>query len=200
MEAADVQDAASGESTEPRFDDGLFRQKRKKGKYRVVPPPSPALEALAADTHAHVQMLADPVAELARCAVHGVGFVACVVDPSEEGDDRGYRELAGWRQEAAGRAVRYVQSVREDVLSAEDGDSPACGCARAALACDDLGLRVPDVRFIAGVHPHNAKDDAGAREHLLELLADPRTAALGEIGLDYHYDLLPARRAASGVS
>lgn len=172
---------------EPSFDDGLFWQKRKKGKYRVVAPPAPPLEAPVADTHAHVQTLANPAGELARCAVHGVGFVACVVDPSEAGDDIGYREVDRWRREAAERATRYAQSARGSE-AAGSGEGEDGGFA---LACDGLGLRVPDVRFIVGVHPHNAKDYEGARDRLLAHLADPRTAALGEIGLDYHYDLSP---------
>lgn len=51
---------------------------------------------------------------------------------------------------------------------------------------------MPWVRIAVGVHPHNAKlfDDAMEAE-LIERLHDPRTSALGEIGLDYHYDLSP---------
>lgn len=43
-----------------------------------------------------------------------------------------------------------------------------------------------------GCHPHNAKhyDDALERK-LVDLLADPRVCAVGEVGLDYHYDLSP---------
>ncbi len=48
------------------------------------------------------------------------------------------------------------------------------------------------VRFAIGVHPHNAKlYDDGVEALLLELLRDPRVGALGEVGLDYHYDLSP---------
>ena len=43
---------------DPAFYDALFRQKRKGGKWRVMP--SPVLEGPVADTHAHLQMLADP--------------------------------------------------------------------------------------------------------------------------------------------
>ena len=47
-----------------------------------------------------------------------------------------------------------------------------------------------EVRIAAGVHPHNAKLYTGEIEReLLERLKDPRVSALGEIGLDYHYDL-----------
>lgn len=51
---------------------------------------------------------------------------------------------------------------------------------------------LPVVRVSAGVHPHNAKlyDDA-VEKRLLSWLAAPETAVVGEIGLDYHYDLSP---------
>lgn len=55
----------------------------------------------------------------------------------------------------------------------------------------DAGAGV-DVRIAVGVHPHNAKLYTDAIEgELLQRLQDPRVAALGEIGLDFHYDLSP---------
>ncbi|NTU72442.1 MAG: TatD family hydrolase [Coriobacteriia bacterium] len=55
--------------------------------------------------------------------------------------------------------------------------------------------------MIVGCHPHNAKlFDAAAEAELRRLAADPRTCALGELGLDYHYDQSPrdVQRAAFG--
>lgn len=43
----------------------------------------------------------------------------------------------------------------------------------------------------AGLHPHEARRWEGCRELLLTTLEDPRVAAVGEVGLDYHYDLSP---------
>ena len=43
-----------------------------------------------------------------------------------------------------------------------------------------------------GCHPHNARFyDDGLEAELRRRLKDPRVAALGEIGLDYHYDFSP---------
>jgi TatD DNase family protein len=43
-----------------------------------------------------------------------------------------------------------------------------------------------------GIHPHDAaKADAADLARLEELLSHPRVIALGEIGLDYHYDFSP---------
>ena len=44
----------------------------------------------------------------------------------------------------------------------------------------------------AGVHPHEAKDwSPDAERRLRDLLRDPATVAVGETGLDYHYDHSP---------
>ena len=90
---------------EPVFRDALFRQKRKHGKYRVVEPP--ALEALVADTHAHLQLLPDPSYALARCAAHKVEFVCTIVDVFEDGTTT-FDRLNSWRFEAAAAAKRFV--------------------------------------------------------------------------------------------
>jgi TatD DNase family protein len=53
----------------------------------------------------------------------------------------------------------------------------------------------PDVRFAAGIHPHQAGEWAGRIEDALATLraalAACRAVAVGEIGLDYHYDFAP---------
>ena len=66
----------------------------------------------------------------------------------------------------------------------------------AALA---IARRYPDVLATVGIHPHaasTATDEALAR--VRDLAADPRVVAIGETGLDYHYDFSPrdAQRAA----
>lgn len=48
------------------------------------------------------------------------------------------------------------------------------------------------MRIAAGLHPHNAKYwGPETEERLRAMLHDKRTSCLGEIGLDYHYDLSP---------
>ena len=145
----------------PERDFGFY-QRRKHDKWREVPAPEPALEAAVADSHAHIHMLPDPAWELVRCAMNGVDFVCEICDPSEDGT-RPFDELDEWLEAAA-----------------------------AGLAAAGRGAEAPNVRIAVGVHPHNAKlYDEAIEEQLLGLLRDPRVAALGEIGLDYHYDLSP---------
>lgn len=96
---------ADDERQEPAFDDPLFRQKRKHGKYRVVE--APQLEAPVADTHAHLQLLPDPSLALARCAAHKVEFVCTIVDVFEDGATT-FERLNSWRFEAAAGAKRFT--------------------------------------------------------------------------------------------
>jgi TatD DNase family protein len=74
------------------------------------------------------------------------------------------------------------------VLAADDDDE----LARAATvhAC------WPDVRFSIGVHPHAAGRYAADVEQAVRVVeraidAQPLARAIGEIGLDYHYDFSP---------
>ncbi len=69
-----------------------------------------------------------------------------------------------------------------------------CAAATMAEARAALGLanRHDHIYSLAGVHPHDA---AETEEHYLrvleDLLAKDRCVALGEIGLDYHYNYSP---------
>jgi len=65
------------------------------------------------------------------------------------------------------------------------------------LAAEALALAERDARVsaTAGIHPHLAERwDAGAGEWLRALLGDARVVAVGETGLDYHYDHAPRAR------
>ena len=74
------------------------------------------------------------------------------------------------------RGVRLVLDPGSDLPSSE----------RAAA----LAERWPFLYAAAGVHPHEAKSwDGDSERRLRELLRRPKVRALGEIGLDFHYDL-----------
>jgi TatD DNase family protein len=63
---------------------------------------------------------------------------------------------------------------------------------------DELGLaeRFPGVVYAtAGIHPHQAAQaDEAALARVRRLLDDPRVVAVGETGLDHHYDFAPRER------
>ena len=67
------------------------------------------------------------------------------------------------------------------------GEAP--GRAESAL---DLARSEPRLSATAGIHPHDARDWSPATEAWLRsMLRDPRVVAVGETGLDYHYDHSP---------
>lgn len=233
------------QAAEPLFGDALFRQKRKKGKFRTVNPPR--LESAVADTHAHVHLLPDPALALAQCAVWGVEFVCDIVDIQEDDAPAVFAHLREWPHEAQARLADVIERSEESLAAmaggapAAGGDAqgvagddpvpanaaalgglPGCvgstdpaspaavsGCgalppgalthlpdkadpAAFALPADAANRPIPHLRIAVGCHPHNAKfyDDA-LEAQLMRQLADPRVCAVGEIGLDYHYDLSP---------
>jgi TatD DNase family protein len=62
-------------------------------------------------------------------------------------------------------------------------------------AAEALGLaRQLDLHATAGIHPHQAHRPDHAFETVRELVVDPRIIAVGETGLDYHYDNSPRQR------
>ena len=65
--------------------------------------------------------------------------------------------------------------------------------AEQALA---LAEQHADVYASAGVHPHDAARDAALELELEALWAHPRLLAVGEVGLDYHYDHSPREAQA----
>ncbi len=78
---------------------------------------------------------------------------------------------------------------------------PASDIASAKKA-RDIAHAYDFVRFAAGVHPHEAgAAEEGYLEEIRALAADPKCVAVGEIGLDYHYDFSPGdvqRRVYAG--
>jgi TatD DNase family protein len=59
----------------------------------------------------------------------------------------------------------------------------------------DIASTHAEVYCTAGVHPHHAADqDESYLDELEQLAAHERNVAIGEIGLDYHYDYSPRPR------
>ena len=150
------------------FYDALFRDM----KERVVDPPVFPAGARFADTHAHLDMLHHPELALARCAAHRVDYVVTVIDPTEE--------------------PTYTLDNLDSWLEMKTGDGSLSSFIEINEDREPSPVLIPTVRIIAGCHPHNAsRYNEGIEQALLAALRDPRARALGEIGLDYHYDHSP---------
>ncbi|MGH9172484.1 MAG: TatD family hydrolase [Acidimicrobiales bacterium] len=115
------------------------------------------------DSHCHVQWDEDPPAVLERAAAAGVGRAV----------------LVGTDDETSRRAVAVAQAV---------AGVAETGAWRAPA---------PELWATVGLHPHDAKTGlAATMAHLRELvggqgLETSRVVAIGECGLDYHYDHSP---------
>jgi len=89
----------------------------------------------------------------------------------------------------------------EGLLCVVDVSDPA-EPARA----DAVAARWDGIRTTAGVHPHRSGPFAGRIGAVVSavearIASDPRARAIGEVGLDYHYDFAPrdVQRAVFGV-
>jgi TatD DNase family protein len=98
-------------------------------------------------------------------------------------------EFAADLRDVVDRARTAGLSSALVILAADDEEE----LARAAAVAEAW----PDVRFSAGIHPHAAGTFAGRVEEGVQRVeaalarVAPRGRAVGEIGLDYHYDFAP---------
>lgn len=84
-------------------------------------------------------------------------------------------------------ASARTAGVSTIIQSGTDADS-----SRLAV---ELAERFPEVWASVGFHPHDAKElDAQGASVIEGLLSHPRVVAVGEAGLDYHYDHSPRAR------
>ena len=105
-------------------------------------------------------------------------------------------QLPGWRTETPPvptEALAEIEAIlgRAREVGVEQFVVPGC-------AWDDFGAvqaladRFPEVWAAYGIHPHDASTWAdGGEARLAQALAHPKAVAIGECGLDYHYDLSP---------
>ncbi len=176
-----------------------FRKKPKKHgrEWPLVDAPKFSRETLIADTHAHLNCLTNPALSIAQAAFWNVSFIESMTDPLSDEGLAIYDALPAVLQEAA--------SILEDFSSAENpfdegsdcSPAPSIDAQKATLdsnanennSATQITTSLPEIKFACGVHPHYAKDYSDEIEAvLIEKLKDTRTTALGEVGLDYHYD------------
>ena len=91
---------------------------------------------------------------------------------------------------------RFDADRAETIDRVQAGGVQRCVCVGSDLPSSKRCIALADaydfIYAAAGVHPHEAKDaPADYLDRLKALLAHPKVVALGEIGLDYYYDLSP---------
>ncbi|MGD0668966.1 MAG: TatD family hydrolase [Bryobacteraceae bacterium] len=102
-------------------------------------------------------------------------------------DSHTHLDDAQYNEDRAAVIERARAAGVERVLAIGTGSGPPD--LEAALR---LAGEYPFVLATAGVHPHDsAKATEATFERLRTLAAHPKVVALGEIGLDYHYDFSP---------
>ncbi|MBQ7454883.1 MAG: TatD family hydrolase, partial [Clostridia bacterium] len=91
---------------------------------------------------------------------------------------------------------KFNEDREETLARMRAGGVERCVCVGSDLPssrrCLALAQAHEGIWAAAGVHPHEAKDaPADYLDQLRALLSEERAVALGEIGLDYYYDLSP---------
>ena len=82
-----------------------------------------------------------------------------------------------------------ISSLPEQGVSLVVNAGSSMPSSRTAMA---IAEKYPFVYFAAGVHPHDTKDMTdGDFDELEQMSGHEKCVAIGEIGLDYHYDLSP---------
>lgn len=129
--------------------------------------------------------------------MHNVSFIACVIDSTDDGFE-GMKIV----EEAYAKAEQMLPDVLEQIKNegrqASD-DVVIKAAEQKPEFCLDLDAiceepKLPRLRYIVGTHPHHAKYwDAKQEKTLLEMAKNEKTSCIGEIGLDYHYDLSPRK-------
>jgi TatD DNase family protein len=109
-------------------------------------------------------MLEDPVGALVNAARGGVDTIVTIVYPSDPVELATVERMPEWAEAAAA------------TLGTDGPEGPA----------------VPDVALAVGCHPHEASTwDGAAESQLRDLVSRGMVSAIGETGLDFHYDHSP---------
>jgi len=88
---------------------------------------------------------------------------------------------------------------RHELLSRLFNSGEICGIVEAGTNAEtsrlaaSLAEQYDNIWFAAGFHPSDITENLSNLDEIVPLLSHPKCAAIGEIGLDYHYDDGPPR-------
>lgn len=152
-------------------------------------PPVPAVEWV--DSHSHLQdtyLLGERGPEAARAGADGAA-----ADDGEQAPDTA-KLLAATLRRAAEAGVRRIVCVGTGPATSKDALELA-----ARSAAGELGNDAPELWATGGLHPHDASEGTDETIAFLEAAVargesvgeGGRLVAVGECGLDYHYEHSP---------
>ena len=99
-------------------------------------------------------------------------------------------ESSSERPQGSSAQTYSPRDMRETSLDVQESPSAYRGLRNSHPTLEPFSAT--EVRIIVGCHPHNAaKYNKDIECALLDTLKDNRARAIGEIGLDYHYDYSP---------
>jgi TatD DNase family protein len=148
------------------------------GQAEPLPPPAQP-KAIWTDSHCHLQDDEDPAATLAAARTARVGRVICV----------------GTDAESSRKAVSLASELSGPRDAAQPADAADRVMSQPPAGAD--GVWRAEMWATIGMHPHDAKVGLDGVNALVEELSEAdglrraRVVAIGECGLDYHYDNSP---------
>jgi len=91
---------------------------------------------------------------------------------------------------------KYELEINDIVLKAIDAGVKKMICVGVDLESSEKSIQIADnfeiVYASVGYHPHESKDaEKGYLYELEEMAKNPKVVAIGETGLDYHYNISP---------
>lgn len=101
-------------------------------------------------------------------------------------DSHAHIEKAVFGDEQSAVLARAWENGLSGIIAIATGESPGIFREVADLAHSD-----PRIWGAVGIHPHYASKAAELKPHVMEVLGDERIVAIGEIGLDFHYEFSP---------
>lgn len=101
-------------------------------------------------------------------------------------DSHAHLEAGTYGDELPGVLERAWAHGLSGIVLIAASDDPAVFAQTAALAATDERLSM-----VAGIHPHCARQRAVLLPALNDVIHGETVVAIGEIGLDYHYDFSP---------
>ncbi len=87
------------------------------------------------------------------------------------------------------KLIKNIEVIRDNYLKSNVNFVVDTGCdLKSSLSCKNNADKYSEVYFTSGIHPESTNSFNDDINKLEPLLLDDKCIALGEVGLDYHYE------------